>query len=122
MSSGLSSTSRIFPAFTRPPRPPSGPSQGEVEGGSPIDGSLGPDPAAVPGDDAPHRRETDAGALEFGRGVQALEHPEQLVGVPHVEAGPVVADQERPASVLFDRSKFDLWLRPFGGVLPAVAE
>src|SRR2546426_6278608 len=93
MSSGLSSTSRIFPAFTRPPRPPSGPSQGEVEGCSPIDGSLGPDPAAVPGDDAPHRRETDAGALEFGRGVQALEHTEQLVRILHVEAGTVVPDR-----------------------------
>src|SRR2546430_11927133 len=30
---------------------------------------------ALPIYDAPHRRETDAGALEFGRGVQALEHP-----------------------------------------------
>src|SRR2546428_3802060 len=122
MSSGLSSTSRIFPAFTRPPRPPSGPSQGEVEGRSPIDGSLGPDPAAVPGDDAPDRRETDAGALEFGRGVQALEHAEQLVCVLHVEAGPIVPDQEGPLAAHIGGSEFDLRPRLFRGVLPAVAE
>src|SRR3989442_9109061 len=111
MSSGLSSTSRIFPAFTRPPRPPSGPSQGEVEGGSPIDCSLGPDPAAVPGDDAPHRRETDAGALEFGRGVQALEHTEHLVRILHIEARTVVPDHERPLSVHIGGCKFDLLSR-----------
>src|SRR2546430_14832356 len=117
-SSGLSSTSRIFPAFTRPPGPPSGPSQREVERRSPIDGSLGPDPAAVPGDDAPDRRETDAGALEFGRGVQSLEHAEQLVHVLHVEAGTVVPDQERPLSVHLGGSELDLRPRLFRGVLP----
>src|SRR6266545_7856263 len=121
-SSGLSSTSRIFPAFTRPPDPRSGPSQGEVERGSPIDGAVGPDAAAVPGDDAADRREADAGAFELRRGVQSLEHAEQLVRVLHVEAGAVVPNQERVRSVHFDGSEFDPRPRLLRRVLPAVAE
>src|SRR2546422_10456623 len=73
-SSGLSSTSRIFPGFTKPPGPRSRPSQGEVEGRSLIDSALRPDPAAVPADDAADRRQADASTLEFGHGVQPLEH------------------------------------------------
>src|SRR5256885_2138469 len=51
------------------PGPWSGPSQREIERRSLIDGALRPNPAAVPVDDASHRREADAGTLEFGRGV-----------------------------------------------------
>src|SRR2546423_10063111 len=97
-------------------------SQSEVERRSPIDHALGPDAATVPGDDAPYRRESHAGALEFGRGMQALEHAEQLVRVLHVEAGPVVPDQERALAVRCDRAEFHPALRLFCGVLPAVAK
>src|SRR5713226_10052427 len=121
-SSGLSSTSRIFPGFTRASRPAGGPLQSEVERRSLIDGALGPDPAAVPGDDAHDGGEPDARALELGRGVQALEHAEQLVRVLHVEAGAVVPDHEGPAAVDVDGAEFDARLRLLGGVLPAVAE
>src|SRR5437899_8756035 len=122
-SSGLSSTSRIFPGFTRASRPAgSGPSQGEVERRSLIDGAFRPDPAAVPVDDPPDGCEADTGALEFGSGMQALEHAEQLVRVLHVEAGAVVPDHEGLPSVRFDGAEFDPRPRLFRGVLPAVAE
>src|SRR5258708_7782017 len=52
------------------------PSQREVECRALIDHALGPDPAAVPVDDASDRREPHARALEFGARVQALEHAE----------------------------------------------
>src|SRR5467141_2207467 len=107
-SSGLSSTSRIFPGFTRASRPAgSGPSQGEVERRSLIDHALGPDPAAVPVDDASDGGEADAGALEVGSGMQSLEHAEQLVRVLHVEAGAVIPDHEGLAPVRVGGSEFD---------------
>ena len=48
----------------------------------------------MPLDDATHRREADAIARELFLTVQALERPEQLVGVFRRESGPVVADEE----------------------------
>src|SRR5712692_912644 len=122
-SSGLSSTSRIFPGFTRASRPAgSGPSQSEVERRSLIDGAFGPDPAAVPVDDAPDGGQTDAGALEVSSGMQSLEYPEQLIRILHVEAGAVVPDHEGPAAVRFDRGELDPRLRLLRGVLPAVPQ
>src|SRR5438445_9608710 len=97
-------------------------SQGEVERRATIDGGLGPDPTAVPGDNAADGGQAHAGTLEFGRGVQTLEHPKQLVRVLHVEAGPVVPDQEDPLSVPSDRCEFDPGPRLVCGVLPTVAE
>src|SRR3970040_390525 len=52
--------------------------------------ALAPAAPAVPGDDALHDGQTDAGALELLRAVQPLEHAEQLVVVAHVEPGAVV--------------------------------
>src|SRR3569623_631331 len=55
---------------------------------------LGPDPAAVSRDDAPHVGQPDAVAGEFGSAVQALEHTEKLAGVFHIEPGAVVGHRE----------------------------
>lgn len=40
--------------------------------------ALGPNPAAVPVDDAPHAGQADAPALELLRAVQPLEHAKEL--------------------------------------------
>jgi hypothetical protein len=58
-------------------------------------GRFGPDLAPVAMDDALYGRETDAGAFELGRAVEPLEGAEELAGVGHVEAGPVVAHEVR---------------------------
>ena len=76
----------------------------------------------MPGDNAADGGQAHAGTLEFGRGVQTLEHPKQLVRVLHVEAGPVVPDQEDPLSVPGDRCEFDPGPRLFCGVFPTVAQ
>ncbi len=58
--------------------------------GTAIGPALGPDAPAMAFDDAPHYCKAHAGAFEFMRGVQALEHPEQSTCVTRVEAGAVV--------------------------------
>ncbi|EKS67664.1 Diguanylate cyclase/phosphodiesterase with PAS/PAC and GAF sensor [Burkholderia sp. SJ98] len=52
---------------------------------------FGPRAPVMTLDDAPHVGEPDARALELFRAMQALEHPEQLRAVLHVEADAVVA-------------------------------
>ena len=61
--------------------------QREKEGGAPVRHALGPDLPAMAVDDARHGGETDAGAGEFGRRMQALESAEESRRVGHVEAG-----------------------------------
>src|SRR5215218_2011956 len=82
---GLLGRSRAVPLIPAPQR--------EVEGGPLADLALGPDPAAVPVDDAGHRRQPYARPLELILPVQPLEGPEQLVSVRLVEAGPVVSHE-----------------------------
>src|SRR5215213_10167446 len=79
---GLLRRSRAVPLVSAPER--------EVEGGSLAYLALRPDPAAVPVDDARHRRQPYARPLELVLPVQPLESPEQLVRVRLVEARPVV--------------------------------
>src|SRR3970282_1860524 len=64
--------------------------QRKMESRARVHRALGPDPPAVPGEDARHDGQTHAGALELVRAVQPLEHAEQLVVVAHVEPGAVV--------------------------------
>jgi hypothetical protein len=52
---------------------------------------LGPDAAAVAGNDAVTDGQTNARAGDALRRMQAFEHPEQLAGVGGVEPDPVVA-------------------------------
>ena len=79
--------------FRAPPGQPAGSSKKNVAPRSGL--ALGPDAAAVALDDAVDGGQTDAGPLELGRLVQALERREEAVGVLHVEAGAVVAHVER---------------------------
>jgi hypothetical protein len=68
-------------------------SEGEV-GGRALSGlSLGPDATAMTVDDAADHGEPCPGAVELVVAVKPLEHQEQLLGVRHVEAHAVVADE-----------------------------
>ena len=60
---------------------------------------FGPDMPAMLADDAVHRGQPDAGALELLGPMEALEHAKQLVGVFHVEANAVVADEDGGVAV-----------------------
>src|SRR5581483_7436464 len=84
---GLSSTSRISTRllFITAPR-----SQGEIEGRALVRDGVGPDATPMTHDDTLDERQAHAGALVLLGAVQPLEDPEQLVGVLHVEAHPVV--------------------------------
>src|SRR5712664_3783132 len=75
---------------------------------------IGPDPAAVPVDDALDRRQPDPGALILVARVQALESAEELVGVRHVEAGAVVAHIEHRAPVVAEAADLYAWLVRLG--------
>ena len=57
--------------------------------------------------DALDGREPDPGALELVWGVQALEGAEEVLGVAHVEAGAVVAYEERHAAGGLVRPQLD---------------
>src|SRR6185436_17905178 len=90
-SSGLSSTRRIsLIGFLQGVLP-----QGEIEAGSLVRFPFRPHVPAVTMNDPLHRGEPDAGAREFGRGVQPLERSKQFIRVLRIEAGAVVADVER---------------------------
>ena len=73
-------------------------------------------------DDASDGREAHAGALEIDRGVQPLEHTEQLIDVLHVEAGPIVPNRVHRLAVLGVPAELDPGPRLLGGILPAVPE
>src|SRR5215212_6924661 len=100
--------------------------EGEMEGGAAADSSLRPDSAAVPVNDARHRRQADPSPLEFVLSVQSLEGSEQLVCVRLVESGPVVphvvngGPETGPGSAV----GAELYAGFFfpGGELPRVAE
>src|SRR5688572_25799582 len=66
--------------------------QRKVELGSFVQPGLGPDASAVSCDDPLHGRQADPAALEFIGSMQALERPEQLRRMAHIEAHTVVAN------------------------------
>src|SRR4051794_8679683 len=102
-SSGLSSTSRIVAPIMDLSRV----RQGEIEGSSLLGLGVGPDPATVPVNDPLHGCKPDACALELSTRVQALEGAEELVGVLHLEAGAVVANEVRPLGAGVHLAEFD---------------
>ena len=63
-----------------------------MEGGTPIGLAFAPDAALVTMQDALTQGQPNPGAFKLILAMQPLEHPEQLVGVGHVEAGAVVLD------------------------------
>src|SRR5580698_2104384 len=80
-----------------PPDPSARPSrrdfraEGEVEGGTAVDGALCPGAAAVAFDDPLDADQAGACAGKFDGGVQSLEGLEQLVHIGRIEAYAVVA-------------------------------
>src|SRR5262245_22775134 len=82
-------SSRSRPAHCRAPTcgnvGDSGVGEAEVERRALVLFAVDPDLSAVALDDPADDREADARALELVRGVQPLEHAEQLVHVLHVE-------------------------------------
>src|SRR5690242_9403345 len=83
---------------------------------------LGPDAPAVTVDDALDRRQTDAGPRIVARRVQALERPEELVRISHVEARAVVAYEESRPSLVLQGADLDPRLFLLGGEFPGVSE
>jgi hypothetical protein len=81
--------------------------QSEREGGPLIRLAVRPDPPAVPLDDPLNDRQAYAGAFEVARVMQPLENAEQLVDVPHVEAGAVVPHDDHGFAVYFAATHFD---------------
>src|SRR5216117_2490007 len=94
----------------------------EEEDGAPADLRFGPDAPAVPVHDALHGREPDAGSGIFGCGMQPLERAEELVGIRHVEARSVVADEKGPAPAILQGADFDAWPGRLRGELPGVPD
>ena len=75
---------------------------------------------------APHDtfdgRQANAQPLEFASQVQALEGLEQLTGIGHIEARPVIADEERSFVVRRRGTNFDQGIIAMARELPGVAD
>ena len=69
-----------------------------------------------------HSRQANAGAVEFGRSVQAMERREQPVGIVHVKAGPVITHEIEPCALPFRTPEFDPGAGLPAGELPGIAE
>src|SRR2546421_9816967 len=96
--------------------------EAEVNGRSLVHRALSPDAAAMPVDDALHGRKADACALELARAVEALKRAEQLIGISHVEARAIVADEiDRLPGALF-MPESDLCPDALRRKLPSVAQ
>src|SRR6185369_11794912 len=73
--------------------------QGEVEGRALARRRLRPDAPTMPAHHTLDNRQADAGAGKFTLTVQALKCTEQLVGIGRIEAGAIVAHEERARSI-----------------------
>src|ERR1017187_4972855 len=90
-SSGLSSTSKMSARWSGMR---GGAFRCKVKSRAAIHRCFGPDTTAMALNDALHDRQADAGAGEILGAMQPLKHVEQLAGILHVEADPVVGDEE----------------------------
>src|SRR5450631_2979095 len=77
-------------------------SHGEVESGAGANFRFRPDVAAVLVNHTLHRCQAYAYSLKVLAPVKPLENTEQLVDVPHIEADPVVADENHWRFAAFD--------------------
>src|ERR1039457_3064589 len=97
--------------------------QGEVEGRTVVNRTLGPGAATVALHDALHAGEANARAGEIALRMQPLEWLEQLVRVGGVEAGAVVAHVAADTGALDrDRPELDQRFTPAGGEFPGIAQ
>src|SRR4051812_36781587 len=70
----------------------SGNGQGEGKRGPLVHLAFGADLSGMPFDDSPHQGKPDARAFEVLDALQALENPEKLSVVGHVETDAIVGD------------------------------
>src|ERR1035437_8433180 len=81
--------------------------QREIERSALVDYSLGPDAAAMTGDNALNIGQANPGSLEFLLGMQALKYAKELVGVLHVKAYSVIRNNESDFAVAFPGADLD---------------
>jgi hypothetical protein len=73
--------------------------------------TFSPDVAAMPVDDALHRRWSNACSSELLLVMKTLKGSKKLAGVPHVEPGTVIPHQEDALLVLLKRTDLKLCIR-----------
>src|ERR1700733_2239787 len=93
-----------------------------MNSGAAADLALGPDPAAMLGDDTLDDRQTDPGSGKLLRSVQPLEGAEKLADILHIESGAVVLDEEHSFAVLRAGAELDRRVRLPAGELDGVVQ
>src|SRR5262249_20711597 len=96
--------------------------QGEMEGGAFALRCVGPDAAAVAGDDAMGDREADARALELICIVEALESTEELLRALDRKARAIVAHEIDALAVFVTHADLDHGIFSLARELPGVLE
>ena len=94
--------------------------QSKVKSGSLVRSSRGPNPPAVPVDDALNDGQAYAGAGELTGRVEPLEDREKAVGISHVEPGAIIANEKcaiRPV-----KAELDFWVGDLACELPGIAK
>src|SRR5438445_6273251 len=81
-----------------------------------------PNFAAMPADDFLHHCQTDAGALELGQRMEALECAEHLAGVGGIKTRPVIANKKDSAAILLLGSHLDDGRRMLAGEFPGIPQ
>src|SRR5256885_11107201 len=96
--------------------------QGKIKSRALPHRAFRPDTAPVPTNDAFDGGQADARALEFLVGMKALESPEELAGVSHVEARSVVSYEIGRCAVLSVDPELDPGPGALAGKFPRVPE
>src|SRR5437016_13683634 len=81
--------------------------EAEIKCRAPVQFRLHPDPATVLLNNALHRGQANARALEIFGAVKALEDAEQLIGILHAEADAIVANENGRIPVFFHLADFN---------------
>ena len=81
--------------------------QGEEEGRTFARSRLGPDAAAVAGDNADDDAQTDARAAELGLVVQPAERGKQPLGELHIEAAALISDEKHRSLFVHEATHLD---------------
>src|SRR5437667_12841006 len=81
--------------------------EAEIKCRAPVPFRFHPDPSTVLLNNALHRGQANARALEIFGAVKALEDAEQLIGILHAEADAIVANENGRIPVFFHLADFD---------------
>src|SRR5690349_18294013 len=86
------------------------------------DRTFCPDPSTVPGDNTLDSREPNARTWIFVGTMKTLESPKQFIGIHHIEAGAIIADEiSRPIGFVLD-TNFDRGFLSLRCEFPGVAK